>query len=224
MTYCLTPMTATEIGTLVGASFVTTFQQEMDSILAPLRKYIAIGRPLSLGKEIWEYAVSDSIPNAVWNGAGHSMIDVKIGKNIGIDVKSVSKQIKSQLTTEASVFQNFNQDAKTAFSQQDTQGVWDIHVQGWLNKISTIKKYYMLNIIRDKDTLDCCLCGFKVANTKISLQESSHRYTNTTIKFQDLVDPEFADIHYYNSKTRLEIKLRKKFWNDPKYHLPIYKF
>lgn len=224
MTHCLTPMTATEIGTLVGANFTTVFQQEMDSILAPLRKYIAMGRPLSLGKEIWEYAVSDSIPNAVWNGAGHSLIDVKIGNNIGIDVKSVSKQIKSQLTTEASVFQNFNQDAKTAFSQQDTQGVWDIHVQGWLNKISTIKKYYMLNIIRDKDTLDCSLCGFKVANTKISLQESSHRYTNTTIKFQDLVDPEFADIHYYNSKTRLEIKLRKKFWTDPKYHLPVYKF
>jgi len=222
MTYCLVPMTVKQINTLVGVDFVTNFQTEMDYILSPLRKYITMGRPLSLGKEIWEYAVSDSIPGAVWNGAGHSMIDVKIGKNIGIDVKSVSKQEKSKLTTEASIFQNFNQDAKTYFSQQDSQGVWGIHVQGWLDKISTIKKYYMLNIIRDKTTLDCSLCGFRVANTTALLDE--HRYTKTTVKFQNLVDPEFADIHYYNSKTRLEIKLKQKCWTDLQYHLPIYQF
>jgi hypothetical protein len=222
MTYCLKPMTVKEIGTLVGADFVTNFQKEMDYILQPLRKYISMGRPLSLGKEIWEYAVSDSIPNAVWNGAGHSMIDVKIGDSIGIDVKSVSKQEKSKLTTEASIFQNFNQDAKTYFSQQHTQGVWDIHVQGWLDKISTIKKYYMLGIIRDKATMDCSLCGFRVVNVKTSLDE--HRYTKTTVKFQNLIDPAFAEIHYYNSKTRLEIKLKEKCWTDTKYHLPIYKF
>lgn len=222
MTYCLKPMTVDEIRTLVGPGFVTSFQEEMNSILEPLRKYIAMGRPLSLGKELWEYAVSDSIPRAEWNGAGHSMIDVKIGKDIGIDVKAVSKQKKSKLTTEASVFQNFNQDAKTYFSQQDTQGVWNIHVQGWLDKISTIKKYYMLGIIRDKATLDCSLCGFKVTNVKTALAE--HRYTKTTVKFQNLVDPDFAEMHYYNSKTRLEIKLKSKCWTDPKYHLPIYKF
>ncbi len=222
MTYCLSPMTTTEIGNLVGANFVTNFQKEMDYILKPLRRYIAIGRPLSLGKEIWEYAVSDSIPGAVWNGAGHSMIDVKIGNNIGIDVKNVRKEEKSNLTTEASVFQNFNQDAKTYFAQQNSQGVWGIHVQGWLDKISTIKKYYMLNIVRDKTTLDCSLCGFKVVNTKTVLDE--HRYTKTTVKFHNLVDPDFADIHYYNSKTRLEIKLKKKCWTDPKYYLPVYKF
>ena len=224
MTYCLEPMTVTEISTLVGANFVSTFQTEMDSILAPLRKYILLGRPLSLGKELWEYAVSDSIPGAVWNGAGHSLIDVKIGTDIGIDVKSVSKQDTSKLTTEASIFQNFNQDAKTHFGNQHTQGVWDIHVQGWLDKISTIKEYYMLGIIRDKATLDCCLCGFKVVSTSKILSECQHRYTGATIKFHDLVDPDFADIHYYNSKSRLEIKFRHKCWTDTTYHLPIYQF
>ena len=98
----------------------------------------------------------------------------------------------------------------------------DIHVQGWLDKISTIKKYYMLGIIRDKATMDCSLCGFRVVNVKTSLDE--HRYTKTTVKFQNLIDPAFAEIHYYNSKTRLEIKLKEKCWTDPKYHLPIYKF
>lgn len=224
MTYCLEAMTVTEISTLVGANFTNAFQTEMDSILAPLRKHITKGRPLSLGKELWEYAVSDSIPNAIWNGAGHSLIDVRIGADIGIDVKSVSKQAKSKLTTEASIFQNFNQDAKTHFGNQNTQGVWDIHIQGWLDKISTIKKYYMLGIIRDKATLDCCLCGFKVVSTSSTLAECQHRYTGTTIKFQDLVNPDFADLHYYNSKSRLEIKFKRKCWVDPKYHLPIYKF
>lgn len=222
MTYCLKPMTVAQIRTLIGPDFVNHFQNEMNSILEPLRKYIAMGRPLSIGKELWEYAVSDSIPGAFWNGAGHSMIDVKIGNDIGIDVKAVSKQKKSKLTTEASVFQNFNQDAKTYFSQQHTQGVWDIHVQGWLTKISTIKKYYMLAIVRDKDSLDCSLCGFQVVKTKPVLDQ--HRYTKTTVKFLNLIDPDFAEMHYYNSKTRLEIKLRSKCWTDSKYHLPIYQF
>ena len=224
MTFCLTPMTATEISTLVGANFVNTFQAEMDNILAPLRKHIALGRPLSLGKELWEYAVSDSIPGAVWNGAGHSLIDVKIGTDVGIDVKSVSKQEHSKLTTEASMFQNFDQNAKTHFSQKNVQGVWNIHVQGWLNKISTIKEYYMLGIIRDKATLDCVLCGFKVVNNGISLQECANRFTSATIKFQGLADTDFVDIHYYNSKSRLEIKFKRKCWTDPSYYLNIYKF
>lgn len=224
MTHCLEPMTVTEISTLVGSNFSTVFQTEMDSVLAPLRKHIALGRPLSLGKELWEYAVSDSIPGAVWNGAGHSLIDVKIGADIGIDVKSVSKQEKSKLTTEASVFQNFNQDARTHFCQKNVQGVWDIHVRGWLDKISTIKEYYMLEIIRDKATLDCCLCGFKVVDTAITLQKCGHRFTGATIKFYDLVNPDFADLHYYNSKSRLEIKFKRKCWTDTSYHLPIYQF
>jgi hypothetical protein len=217
-------MTKNEISTLVGANFITTFQQEMDSVLAPLRKHIALGRPLSLGKELWEYAVSDSILNAVWNGAGHSLIDVKIGTDVGIDVKSVSKNAKSKQTTESSVFQNFDQNAKTHFTNKNVQGVWDIHVQGWLDKISTIKEYYMLGIIRDKATLDCVLCGFKVVNTGITLSECQHGFTGTTIKFHDLADPDFVNLHYYNSKSRLEIKFKRKCWTDLNYHLEIYKF
>ena len=224
MTVCLAPMTQTEIINLVGSNFADTFQQEMDLIVQPLRKYLAKGYPLSLGKEQWEYVVADSIPNAVWYGAGHSLIDVLVDNRIGIDVKGVSKQETSKLTTEASVFQNFNQDAKTQFTQNNVQGVWDIHVQGWLDKIASIDEYYMLGIIRDKSTLNCSLCGFRVVNTKLTLGECGHRFTGTTIKFHDIVDPEFADLHYYNSKSRLEIKFKRRCWTDPKYHLEIYKF
>ena len=222
--YCLSPMPVTELTTLVGADFVKNFQAEMDPILQPLRKHIAKGRPLSLGKELWEYAVADAIAGAEWNGAGHSLIDVKISDNVGIDVKSVSKQKKSTNTTEASMFQNFNQDAKQYFENKNSNGVWNIHVAGWLTKISTIKEYYLLGIIRDKATLDCSLCGFKVTNTAIAYLEENCNFTGKSIKVSGLADPDFINIRYYNSKSRLEIMFTKKCWTDSNYCLPIYKF
>lgn len=222
--YCLTPMTVTELTALVGNSFVPTFQMEMDHILAGHRKHISKGRPLSLGKEMWEYAVADSIPNADWNGAGHSLIDVTVGSTIGIDVKGVSKQKKSKNTTEASMFQNFNQDAKTHFTNTNPQGVWDIHVSGWLNKIATVPNYYMLGIIRDKETLDCSLCGFKVANTTAMYLKENFVFNRASIKIAGLADPDFINIRYYNSKSRLEIIFTSKCWKDPAYSLPVYKF
>jgi hypothetical protein len=222
--YCLSPMSVTELNTLVGADFVKNFQAEMDPILQPLRKHIAKGRPLSLGKELWEYAVADAIAGAEWNGAGHSLIDVKISDDIGIDVKSVSKQKKSTNTTEASMFQNFNQDAKQYFENKNSNGVWNIHVAGWLTKISTIKEYYLLGIIRDKATLDCSLCGFKVTNTAVAYLEENCNFTGKSIKVSGLADPDFINIRYYNSKSRLEIMFTKKCWTDSNYCLPIYKF
>ena len=224
MTYCLVPMTVNEINKLVGKDFVTTFQKRMDNYLAGFREDIKKGRPLSLGKETWEYAVADSIPGADWNGAGHSLIDVKIGDKIGIDVKGVSKQSKSKNTTEASMFQNFNQDAKTHFTNKDAQGVWDIHVEGWLKKLSSVNEYYMLGIIRDKESLDCSLCGFKVANTKSKFITENFSFNNASIKIFGLADTDFVNIRYYNSKSRLEIIFTEKCWSDPKYALPIYKF
>lgn len=222
--FCLEPMTVTELSALIGKDFVKKFQAEMDPVLQPLRKHIAKGRPLSLGKELWEYAVTDSIPGAEWNGAGHSLIDVKIGNDIGIDVKSVSKESKKKFTAEASMFQNFDQDAKTHFTNGDANGVWDIHVNGWLAKISTIKEYYLLGIIRDKDTLDCSLCGFKVVNTVLPYLQENCVFRNKSIKIFGIADQDFINVRYYNSKSRLEIILTKKCWTDPVYSLPIYKF
>ena len=50
-------MTVDEVEILLGKDFVKTFQTEMDLIINPLRKYIAKGYPLALGKEQWEYVV-----------------------------------------------------------------------------------------------------------------------------------------------------------------------
>lgn len=222
--YCINPLKVGELKDLIGQDFVSNFQAEMDPVLLPLRKHIAKGRPLSLGKELWEYAVADAINGAEWNGAGHSLIDVKLGDNIGIDVKSVSKQHRSVNTTEASMFQNFNQDAKTHFTNKDAHGVWNIHVSGWLDKIKQIKEYYLLAIVRDKESLDCSLCGFKATPMDIVFENSKCDFNKASLKLSGLADPNFINIRYYNSKSRLEITFTKKCWTDNNYSLPIYKF
>ena len=119
---------------------------------------------------------------------------------------------------------NFNQDAKTHFQNSDAEGVWNIHVAGWLTKITTIKEYYLLGIIRDKATLDCSLCGFKVTNTTINYLAEHCNFTGKSIKISGLADPDFINVRYYNSKSRLEIMFTKKCWTDNNYCLPIYKF
>lgn len=223
--YSFRPLPTTELLDLIGGDFVNQFQQQMDLVIDPLRKHIALGRPLSLGKELWEYAVADSIPGAEWNGAGHSIIDVKIGNDIGIDVKGVSKQVRSKNTTEASMFQNFDQNAKSYFIAGDAQGVWDIHVKGWLSKIAEVKNYYILGIIREKETTDCSLCGFKITPPdKLEYKQELVEFSQSSIKILGLVDPDFASIKYYNSKSRIEIVFKPQCWTNPEYALPIYKF
>ncbi len=134
MSFCLTPMTVSEIEKLLGKNFSKTFQKEMDLIINPLRKYIAKGYPLALGKEQWEYVVSESIPNAEWCGAGKSIIDVKVN-DIGIDVKGVSKQDTSKSTTEASMYQTFQEETKAYFNSKDKNKIWSLFVDGWLKKV-----------------------------------------------------------------------------------------
>ena len=117
----IAPLTANETKALLGEDFSQIFQTEMDLIIAPLRKYIAKGFPLALGKEQWEYVVTESVPNAVWCGAGKSLIDVSIGDNKGIDVKGVGRGKKAKSTAEASMFQCFDQNAKTFFKNKDSK-------------------------------------------------------------------------------------------------------
>jgi hypothetical protein len=224
MTFCVQPLTSDEILELVGDTFVSKFQHEMDLVLAPLRKHIALGRPLSLGKELWEYAVADSIDDGEWNGAGKSVIDVKIGEHIGIDVKSVSRGIKNKTTSEASIFQNFNQDAKTYFTSQDAQGVWNIHIEGWRAKIQDIGAYYLLCIIREKETLNCTLAGFRISKHPISFNPDLVKFNRASIHFNGLVDKQFANIRYYNSKSRLEITFNRKCWTDRNHFIDLYKY
>lgn len=223
MTYCLEPMTVQEIQALLGKDFPKTFQTEMDLIINPLRKYIAKGYPLALGKEQWEYVVAESIPKAEWCGAGKSIIDVRV-QDKGIDVKGVSKQDKSTATTEASMFQSFQEETKAYFNAKDTQSIWNLFVDGWLKKVKSVKEYYLIGIVREKETLNCSLCCFKVAQTSLLYEDKLCNFTSKSMKVTGLGDPEFIETRVYSSKTRLEIKFKNKVWKDPKYCLQIYKF
>jgi hypothetical protein len=217
-------MTVKEIKSLVGKDFVKTFQKEMDEYLAPYRKNVAKGRPLSMGKELWEYAVADSIKGAEWCGAGKSIIDVRIGDNVGIDVKSVSKEQTSTSTTEASMFQSFQEETKAYFNKKDTNSIWNLFVDGWLTKVKSVKEYYLIGIVREKETLNCSLCAFKVVSTNLLYEDTLCNFTKKSMKVSGLADPAFIETRVYSSKTRLEIKFKNKVWQDPNYALPIYKF
>ena len=218
-------MTVSEIEALIGKDFVKKFQKEMNPIMKPLRKHIELGRPLSMGKELWEYVVADSIDGAEWNGAGKSALDVRLqGNNRGIDVKSVGKRIKSRMTAEASMFQNFNQDAKTHFKDKNSEGIWNIYVDGWSQKANSFDEYYLMGIIREKETLNCSLCCFSVKKHDLVFDESHCRYTGKFMYVTGLADPDLLHVRYYNSKSRLEVLFQKKCWTDPNYCLQIYKF
>jgi len=223
--FCLVPMTVEEINDLLGKDFAETFQHEMDEIIKPLRKYISKGYPLALGKEQWEYVVSESIPGAEWCGAGKSIIDVRLGSDTGCDVKGVGiTNDKSTATAEASMFQSFKSGTNDFFKSGDKKALWDLFVDGWLQKVQTVKNYYLIGIVRKKDSLNCSLCCFKVKNINLSFLDENCHFLTESMRINGIGDPEFIDTRIYRSKTRLEIKFKKPAWQDNNYSLPIYKF
>jgi hypothetical protein len=222
MSYCLVPMTAKEIQSLVGPNFISSFHGEINPVLAPLIKYIKQGRPASMGKELWEYAVADSIQGAVWSGAGKSIVDVCIGDSTGIDVKSLQKGSKS--TTEASMYQYLQVERVAEhFQKQDKQALWDMFVGGWLSKVRSVPNYYLLGIIKNKETLNCHLVGFRAEVKDAQYLDESCDFSRESMKVKSLADPELIDIKVYKGKTRMEMRIKDKVYNDPNYSLEIYK-
>lgn len=222
--FCLVPMPVDDLKKLVGKDFITNFQAEIDPIILPLRKHIALGRPASMGKELWEYAVADSIVGGNWCGAGKSIVDVSIGEDVGCDVKSV--QIGKTTTTEASMFQPLSEAelASDLFKNKNKQELWKLFVDGWIKKASSIKEYYLLAIFRDRDTFNCSLAGFKVDNISVQYTEEACDFSKKSMKVSSLVDPLLADTKVYIGKTRLELRIKKSIFADPKYSMEIYKF
>lgn len=226
MTFCLTPIPVADLKKLVGVNFITQFQQEIDPVIKPLRKHIALGRPASMGKELWEYAVADSIAGGKWCGAGKGIADVSVGTNIGIDVKSV--QTLKTATTEASMYQPLSETESSSvyFKNKDKQQIWNLYVNGWMKKVSSIKEYYLLAIFRDSDTLDCSLAGFKIDNTALQFLDTACTFSkqNKSMVVTSIIDPTLANVKVYSGKTRLEIRIKEKIFKDPAYTMEIYKF
>jgi len=223
MSYCLVPIPVEELKSLICKDFVSNFQAEMDSYLAPYRKNVARGRPLSMGKELWEYAVADSIAGAEWCGAGKGIADVSISNTTKCDVKSL--QIIARTTTEASMYQPLTsqEEASGFFKSKDKQSLWNLFVNGWLKKVSEIEEYYMLAIIRDENH-NCSLAGFKVNNRQLEFSEDNCKFTKKSMKIKSIIDDKLANIKAYLGKTRLEIRITDKIFNDPNYIMNIYTY
>lgn len=224
MSYCLEPMTVDELQQLVGPDFKHKFEQELESVLAPLRKYINQGRPPSMGKEIWEYIVTDSIDGAEWCGAGKGIADVKTKNNISIDVKSL--QFKGNNTTEASLHQKLlKKDSAEYYATSDIVYLWELLVGGWLEKVKSVEDYRLLGIIRDKDTLKCSLIGFKITDVDIKFDPSKCKLSKAeaSITVTSLANPDYAQIKLYRGKTRMEIRFKKGVCANPAYSLLVYK-
>jgi hypothetical protein len=222
--YFLKPMSVDETKTLVGENFIKNFQTEMDEYLAPYRKNVKRGRPLSMGKELWEYAVADSIDGGEWCGAGKGIADVSIGDDIRCDVKSV--QNNGKITTEASMFQPLSENvtASEYFKNKNSNGLWNVYVDGWLKKVKSVKEYYLLFIVRDRVTLNCRLGAFTITDNNVVYNKDQCKFLTASMQIETLADPSLVEIKVYNSKTRLEIKVKEKFFDDPKYCYQIYQF
>jgi hypothetical protein len=226
--YTLEPMLVSEIQELVGPNFIPNFQREVDEFMAPMRKHIARGRPLSMGKETWEYAVADSIVGSDWAGAGNSIVDVRIGTDIGLDVKSVGKGSGTK-SGEASMFQTYHSHLDTLFSTKDSATLWNVYIEGWFKKVCSVKDYYLLAIVKDKQ-YNCSICGFKRVGD-IPPYDTAYgtfltdtgRESKGTWTVQQLGNPELLHTMVIKGKKRLEMRLRPKM-HDPMYSLPIYKF
>ena len=67
-------------------------------------------------------------------------------------------------------------------------------------------------IIRDKKTLDCSLCCFRVNDVQINYSPNLCKLNTKTMKVDGIVNGDYADILVYSSKTRLEIKFKRKLW------------
>lgn len=221
MSYPLTPVLATDLVNLLTPDFATKFQTEVDAFMGPMRKHLALGRSLSMGKECWEYAVADSILNADWSGAGNSIVDVKISSDTGLDVKSVLKN--KSLSGEASMYQNYS-GSDHLFKNSDSQGLWDIYVNGWYNKATTIKNYYLLTVLKD-ESYNCSICGFKLTGSLPAYDISYGKFTPKlkSWRVEQLADPKLLQTTVLKSKKRLEMRVRKAMFS-PQYALPVYTF
>lgn len=192
---------------LIGKDFSKRFAKEMLDYYAP---FLEKKRPVQLAKEIWEYAVADSIDGAKWVGAGKNIIDVQT-PNIQIDVKGISVS-KSFLTTEASILQNNklkNDNFVTELLEsKNFAGLKDAFVEPYFKKVkSTINLYYFCAIRnRIKQTVSYCLLKIVEQPNPKFIQEMCMDGTRSVSV--PMIDSKYGKIYFGIPKRRLEIRLK----------------
>ena len=96
-------------------------------------------------------------------------------------------------TTESSMFQTFKDETKKHFNENNKESLWNLFVEGWFEKTKSIKNYYLMVIIREKETLDCSLCCFKVNDILLKYSQDLCNLDGKTMKIDGIVNQDYAD-------------------------------
>jgi hypothetical protein len=195
---------------ILGENFSSNFANEMQTYYKP---FISKGRGVQLAKETWEYAVADSIPNGVWVGAGKNIIDVVV-PNGNLDVKGLSCNTLTSLSTEASILQNNKKDSDdfaALFKKQNFSKLKDMFVKPLADKIAKSENLYVFCVIRHKKKnkvdFDIHYCLYKVMlkdNPDLLEQMSLEGKRSINVP---IIDIKYGKVYLYIPKRRLELRV-----------------
>lgn len=209
------PVPITDHDTILGADFNKKFEAIMRDFYKP---YLNLGWDPDLSKTTWERIVALCVDNAKWVGAGKNVVDVETS-TADIDVKSLSVEELSGLTTEASFLQNNkrkNDHFMKLFESNDFRALKEMFVDLWLDKVAGTDNLHLLAIIREKKhkTVSYCLLkleddGLTEADFISKMQVSGERSVDVP-----MIDPQYGKTYIYISKRRLEIRLNTEGLKD----------
>ncbi len=194
---------------ILGKDFNSKFAKEMKEYYKP---FVKKNRDIQVAKETWEYAVSDSISNAEWCGAGKNVVDVKT-PSVDLDVKGLSiGVITDSQTTEASFLQNNKQENDgfgKLFENKDFLALKQMFVDPMDAKVKGTNNLHLLSIIREKSTRKVYYCLLKVEYSTISNSDFLSQMTIDGKRSVSLpmIDSTYGKTYIYIAKRRLEIRL-----------------
>jgi hypothetical protein len=202
------PVPLTEHDTLLGVDFSANFEREMRAYYAP---FVAKGRKLQLAKETWEYGVTDSIPGAIWQGSGSSVVDVK-APLLDLDVKGLSVGKLGKESTEASFLQNLQKGAdgySVAWANKDWATLKSIFVDPLEAKHQGTNNLHLLVIVRSKGDDGVHYALLKAVpnpldQTAFLANMTQHAGRSVSIP---MIDSEYGRTYICISKRRLELRV-----------------
>ena len=203
------PVPISEHESILGKDFNEKFSQEMKSYYAP---FVEKNRDIQVAKETWEYAVTDSIVNAEWCGAGKSVVDVR-APTADLDVKGLSIiAISDGHTTEASFLQNNKQENdgfSKLFESRDFGALKEMFVDPMHKKITGTNNLHLLGVIREKITKNVYYCLLKIDSSNLTDDEFVSLMVTEGKRSVSLpmIDPRYGRTYIYIAKRRLEIRL-----------------
>ena len=228
--YAMIPMTADEIRDLLEQTTLDNLQVELEGRIGPNRKDLAKGRPFQIAKEAWEYALADSLEwkGGEWVGHGNNPEDVRVNDQIHYDVKGLSGKWTAT-SSEASIKQSLKTEFRIDenFQNENSKALWDSTVEPWIEKVFSKGNYYIAIFWRHHKDLNIRLVMFRIDNNYVPQYNSAKCVFNksrSTMDVLNIVDSEHAKIYVLKSKKRMELRIKGRFFNNPKWHLPVYNF